>query len=86
MSLDDVASHKVFAEKYHLPFPLLADIEHRVSRDYGVLWRLGPLMFARRQTFIIAPDGTVARHYREVDPKTHSARVVADLESLRVNR
>jgi peroxiredoxin Q/BCP len=37
---------------------------------------------AKRQTFIIAPGGTIARHYVKVDPKTHSQEVLADLADL----
>lgn len=37
---------------------------------------------ASRQTFIIDPDGRVAKHYEEVDPATHSEQVLADLRQL----
>ena len=37
---------------------------------------------AKRHTFIIAPDGTIAKHYDKVKPDTHSAEVLADLEAL----
>ena len=37
---------------------------------------------AKRQTFIVDPDGNIARHYTKVDPKEHAAEVLADLESL----
>lgn len=83
VSLDDVASHKQFAEKYHLPFPLLADVGHDVARDYRVLRSFGPMKFTSRQTFIIDPKGQIARHYGRVDPKRHAARVISDLEALR---
>jgi peroxiredoxin Q/BCP len=82
VSLDDVESHKAFAEKYHLPFPLLADLEHKVAEAYGVLTRLGPLKFASRQTFIIDPQGRIARHFSRVNPKRHPAEVIESIESL----
>lgn len=81
VSLDDVASHKEFADKYELPFPLLADTDEQVARQYGVLTTLGPLKFAKRETFLIDPQGKVARHYTDVDPKAHAAEVLADLDA-----
>jgi peroxiredoxin Q/BCP len=83
ISVDDVASHKEFANEHRLPFTLLADSEKQVARDYGVLHRmLGVMELARRETFIVDPQGRVAKHYREVEPGSHSKQVLADLKSL----
>lgn len=82
VSLDDALSHAQFAEKYRLPFPLLADTQAEVARNYGVLWKLGPIRFAKRQTFIIDPRGRIAKRYRNVDAATHAERVIADLKPL----
>jgi peroxiredoxin Q/BCP len=82
VSLDDVDSHKEFAEKYSLPFSLLSDAEGDVAERYGVVRNLGVMKLAKRQTFLIGPDGTVAKHYEDVDPDTHSKEILADLESL----
>jgi peroxiredoxin Q/BCP len=83
ISVDDVASHKKFAADHQLPFTLLADSEKKVARDYGVLHRmLGLMELARRETFIVDPQGRVAKHYREVDPGSHSKQVLADLKAL----
>jgi len=82
VSLDDPQSHRAFADKYHLPFPLLSDAGGAVAEDYGALFHLGPLRFARRQTFIIDPTGRLAQIYRDVSPKAHSEQVIADLERL----
>ncbi len=82
VSLDDVESHKAFAEKYSLPFPLLADSDHAVAEAYGVLTSMGPVKFAKRETFIIGPDGKVAKHYGKVDPDEHSAEVLADVKAM----
>ncbi len=84
VSLDDVESHKAFAEKYSLPFPLLADTEGDTSAAYGVKTRMFGMTVAKRQTFIIDPDGNIARHYQEVDPDKHSAQVLLDLKELGV--
>ena len=82
ISLDDVKSQKDFADKYSLPFPLLSDAQHVVADAYGVLGSFGPMKVAKRHTFLIGPDGAVAKHYAKVDPKTHSKEVLADLQGL----
>ena len=83
ISVDDVASHKKFAADHQLPFTLLADSDKKVARDYGVLHRmLGLMELARRETFIVDPQGRLAKHYREVDPGSHSKQVLADLKAL----
>ncbi|HUO82638.1 MAG TPA: peroxiredoxin [Gammaproteobacteria bacterium] len=82
ISLDDVDSHRQFAEKYHLPFTLLSDPEGKTALKYGVLKKLGPVSFARRESFLIDPHGKVARHYADVDPERHSQEVLADLAVL----
>ncbi len=80
VSLDDVESHKEFAEEYNLPFPLLADTEGELAEAYDVLGFMGKM--AKRQTFIINPDGKIAKHYEKVNPSEHSEEVLADLETL----
>jgi len=82
ISLDDVESHQEFAEKYSLPFTLLSDPDGRVADTYGVVTNLGITKFAKRQSFLIAPDGTIARHYDKVDPDTHSKEILGDLIAL----
>jgi peroxiredoxin Q/BCP len=84
VSLDDVASQADFAEKYSLPFPLLSDAQQEVAKLYGVLTSFGAMQVADRQTFLINPDGKIAKHYGkgEVDPASHSAEVLADLKAL----
>ncbi len=82
VSMDDVESHRNFAEKYSLPFPLLADVDGLTADAYGVKTRMLGMTVAKRQTFIIAPDGRIARHYQKVSPAEHSAEVIADLRDL----
>ncbi len=82
VSIDNRDSHAAFSKKYSLPFPLLADADGAVAKQYGALWGVWPLKFARRHTFLIDPQGRIARVYREVDPKTHSLEVIADLKAL----
>ena len=82
VSLDDVESHEAFAEKYSLPFPLLADVDAETAKDYGVLGNFMGMKLAKRQSFLIDPEGRVAKHYRKVNPSTHTEEVLADLRSL----
>jgi peroxiredoxin Q/BCP len=83
VSVDDVASHKAFAEEYNLPFPILADSEKKTATAYGTLTKyVGIAELARRDTFIIDPQGRIAKHYLKVDPKGHSEIVLADLRQL----
>jgi thioredoxin-dependent peroxiredoxin len=83
ISVDDVASHKEFAEKHSLPFTILADSGKQTARSYGVLVKfMGVMELARRDTFIIDPDGRVAKHWVKVDPKGHSELVLRALAAL----
>ncbi len=82
VSLDDQESHKQFAEKHGLPFPLLADTEGKAADAYGVRTNMLGMSLAKRQTFLIDPQGNIARHYEKVDPETHSKQVLADLREL----
>ncbi len=82
VSLDDIESHKKFAENHGLPFPLLADAEGKAAEAYGVKTKMMGWTVAKRQTFIVDPSGNIARHYVKVDPDEHAAEVLADLEAL----
>ncbi len=82
VGIDNRDSHAAFSKKFSLPFPLLADTDGRVAKQYGALWGVWPLKFARRHTFLINPQGNIAKVYREVDPVTHSREIIADLKAL----
>lgn len=83
VSVDDVASHKGFAEQNALPFTLLADSTKQTAANYGVLVKmLGIFELAQRDTFIIDPDGRVAKHWVKVDPKGHAEMVLKELTAL----
>ena len=87
ISVDEVASHKKFAEKHGLPFALLADADKAVTRSYGVLKTyMGVMEMARRDTFLIDPDGRIAKHYESVDPDGHSKVVLEDIKALKAAR
>ena len=83
VSVDSVDSHKRFCAKEGLNFKVLADTDGRVSRAYGSLTNLGVVKFASRHTFLIDPQGKVAKAYTNVDPVRHSEEVLAALDQLR---
>jgi peroxiredoxin Q/BCP len=83
ISVDDVESHKKFAEKHGLPFALLADADKAVAKQYGVLKNYGVAEFARRDTFIVDPEGRIAKHYESVKPDGHSQVVLEDIKALK---
>ena len=87
ISLDDVDSHAKFAAEQHLPFPLLADTDKKTAQAYGVLSSLvGLVSYSKRETFVIDPKGRIAKHYADVDPKTHSKTLLADIRLLQGSR
>jgi peroxiredoxin Q/BCP len=71
--------------KEGLSFKVLADTDHRVSEEYGTLTQL-PFTHAARTTFIIAPDGRIARVIDDVKPAEHSAEVLAALTDMEKNK
>ncbi|MFZ5593587.1 MAG: peroxiredoxin [Pseudomonadota bacterium] len=82
VSVDNRDRHEKFSRKYRLPFPLLSDADGRVAKLYGALCDLWLLRFAKRHTFLIDPQGRVAKIYRDVSPRVHSREVIADLRAL----
>lgn len=75
ISVDSAESHAAFSRKYSLPFPLLSDPDGRTAAAYGSLLNLGLIRFAKRHTFIIAPDGRIAARFDHVDPARHAEEV-----------
>jgi len=83
ISVDDLESHQKFAEKHSLPFPILADSTKETAKRYGVLKRyLGAMELAKRDTFLIDPEGRIVKRYADVDPKGHSETVLNDIKQL----
>lgn len=86
VSTDSVKSHKKFEEKYELPFTLLSDEEKQVVTQYGVWGKkkfMGrEYMGTNRVSFLIGPDGKIAKVYPSVKPEQHADEVLADLKSL----
>jgi peroxiredoxin Q/BCP len=77
-----VESHLDFAKEYKLPFPLLADKGGAVAARYGSLRDLGLIKFARRNTFLIDPQGRIAQVYLGVNASGNSREVLEDLQRL----
>ena len=82
VSVDSTDSHKQFCAKQGLTFKLLADSNRKVVRQYGSLRNLVVLRVAARNTFLVSPDGKIAKIWTGVDPGRHSAEVLATLAEL----
>jgi len=77
VSVDDVASHRKFTDKFNLPFRLVADVDKKISRAYGVLNEERGM--DRRVTFLINGQGRIERIFDPVKADQHPAEVVAAL-------
>jgi peroxiredoxin Q/BCP len=86
VSKDSVPSHKKFAEKYHLNFPILSDESKKIIHAYdawGVKKFLGkPFEGTLRKTYLINPKGEIEKIYENVNPLRHAGEVLNDLKSL----
>ena len=83
VSVDDGQSHGAFAKKYNLPFPLLSDKDGLTANKYGALTNLGLVKIAKRYTFLIDPQGRIAKTYFSVDTSCHSLEIIDDLTKLK---
>ncbi len=83
ISVDSVASHKKFAEKFKLNFPILADDRHQVTAKYGVLSNFMGMKVARRSTVIIDPQGIIRKICPSVKPEDHALEIHRALVVLR---
>jgi peroxiredoxin Q/BCP len=87
ISADTPKSHRKFADKFRLPFRLLADEEKKVIRAYGS-WGRKKFMGREfegilRRSFLVDPEGRIARVYPKVTPEVHAEEVLADVEALK---
>ena len=87
ISTDSVKSHKKFADKYKLPFTLLADEKKEAVKKYGVWGKkkfMGrEYMGTLRTSFLIDPKGKIVKIYEKVNPVTHAEEVLADLKEFK---
>jgi len=86
ISKDSVKSHKKFAEKYELPFSILSDELGGTVNAYGV-WQKKRMMGKEymgivRSSFLIDPEGNIAKVYVKVKPEIHAEEVLEDLKAL----
>ncbi len=84
VSADSVKSHKKFAEKFALPFPLLSDESRKICEAYGV-WQKKKFMGREymgimRMSFLIDEEGKIAKIYEKVKPPVHASEVKADIQ------
>ena len=83
VSVDTAQSHKDFCAKEGLNFKLLADPDAKVSTEYGSVMDYKGQKLASRNTFIINPNGDIAKVYTGVKPADHSEQVLKDLVELK---
>jgi peroxiredoxin Q/BCP len=83
VSVDTAESHKRFCAKEGLSFTLLSDPDAKVSADYGSVMEHKGAKLSARNTFLVDPEGRIARVYLGVDPARHSEEVLADLAAVR---
>ncbi len=80
VSVDDEKSHQKFIKKYELPFPLLADTDHKIVEAYGVWVEKNmygkTYMGTARTTFVIDESGKIAQIIRKVDTKDHTSQIL----------
>ena len=85
VSPDDEQSHQAFAEKYNLPFTLLADTDHSVSEAYGVYgeqqWAGRKFMGVSRKTFLIDKEGRIKKVFDKVNVEQHADEVLEAFRS-----
>jgi peroxiredoxin Q/BCP len=77
VSVDSTDSHKQFCTKDGLTFHLLADTDHKVVSAYGSLGGFAGMVLANRNTFLIDPDGKIAKVWVKVNPQTAASDVLA---------
>ncbi len=76
ISKDSVESHRKFANKYMLPFTLLSDHDKKVLKQYGS-WQNNKTI---RMSYLINPEGEIAKVYPKVDPEKHAKQILEDYE------
>jgi thioredoxin-dependent peroxiredoxin len=82
VSVDSTDSHKGFCAKQGLTFKLLSDSEKKVVAEYGSEHTMMGMTMAARNTFLVNPEGQIAKVWTGVDPHNHSQEVLAALNEL----
>jgi thioredoxin-dependent peroxiredoxin len=82
VSLDGRESHSGFSKQYHLPFPLLTDINGNVADSYNALTNFYVIKITKRRTFLINPAGKIAKIYTGIDVSNHSQQIIDDIKLI----
>lgn len=87
ISKDSVASHKKFAEKFNLNFPILSDETKSTIKQYGA-WGLKKFMGKEfegtlRNSYLINPEGEIVKTYEKVNPLTHASEIITDVQKFK---
>ena len=87
ISKDSVASHKKFAEKFSLNFPILSDEDKKVIKKYKA-WGKKKFMGREfegtlRNTYLINPNGEIVKTYEKVNPLTHASEIITDVKKIK---
>lgn len=86
ISKDSVASHRKFAEKYHLNFPILSDESKETIKAYGA-WGMKKFLGKSfegtlRKSFLINPEGNLVKIYENVNPSIHAGQILEDMKEF----
>lgn len=86
ISKDTIVSHKKFADKYNLNFPILSNESLEIIKAYGA-WGIKKFMGREfegilRNTYLINPNGEIAKNYNKVNPLTHASEIIKDVKNL----
>ena len=82
VSVDSVESHRKFCTKDGLHFKLLSDTGKNVVKEYGSLGDYLGFKIAKRNTFLIDPQGKIVKEWIGVDPSHHSTEVLDAIQAL----
>jgi peroxiredoxin Q/BCP len=85
VSVDSAASHKDFCTKEGLSFKLLSDPDAKVSTQYGSVMEYGGAKLSARNTFLVDPEGKIAKVFLGVKPAGHSEEVLSSLAQLQAH-
>ncbi|MDD5054994.1 MAG: peroxiredoxin [Candidatus Peribacteraceae bacterium] len=78
VSADSEKSHQLFIDKYSLPFTLIADTDKSIIRAFGA----DGLIFPKRVTFLVDPQGIIRKIYKDVDCAGHAEEIENDVRAL----
>lgn len=78
VSPDSDQSHEKFKSEHQLPFDLISDPDKKISQDFGA----NGLLFTKRSSFLINPQGVVVKIYNNVNPQKHASQVIKDLSAI----